>query len=45
MVKKAVKYIYDNRLEGDLLMDIPARLSWYELEKLAENRDVWRARV
>ena len=45
LVKKTVKYIYDNRSEGDLLMDTPVRLSWKELEKLAKNRDMWRSRV
>ena len=45
LVHKAVQYMSANRSEGDLLMDVPATLSWEELKLLAANRDGWRLRV
>ena len=45
LVHEAVRYMHDHRKSGDLLMDVPARLTWSELKKLAENRDGWRDRV
>ena len=37
---KAVKFIRDNRKEGDLLMDVPARYSWRELKIMAHAQGV-----
>ena len=45
LVYKAVKFMSANRSEGDLLMDLPIKLSWAELLELAKNRDGWRHRV
>ena len=55
MVRKAVKLLYNNRAEGDLLMDAPATESWEELTALAGDledesmatarRKEWRQRV
>ena len=44
MVHKAVQYMHENRVQGDLLMDAPS-YSWPELVKLAANRDQWRSIV
>ena len=45
MVYKAVRYIYDNRQEGDLLMDAPDTREWDALVKLAADRKRWRQMV
>ena len=45
MVQQALHHISENRVEGDLLMDVPPSLSWDELRNLALNRDAWRVRV
>ena len=46
MVKRALKHIYDNNAEGDILSDIPkSAKSWETLQKLAADRDWWRAQV
>ena len=47
MIHKAVKMLYANRTEGDLLMDSPATDSWEELKKLAfaDDKKEWRRRV
>ena len=37
--------IYDNRQEGDILMDIPNGVSWEELEETAADSDKWRLLV
>ena len=41
MLKTAVRYIYNNRQDGDLLMDAPVTDSWEELMALPENRTGW----
>ena len=38
LIYKAVEYIYANRKQGDLLMDIPPHSSWQHLKKLASDR-------
>ena len=38
MVHKALRHIYENRVEGDLLMDVPNKFSWVELKSLVANR-------
>ena len=45
MVYKVVRHIHENRVEADLLMDVPARLSWGDLKELTANRHSWRKRV
>ena len=45
MVQQALRYIADNRREGDLLSDTPPSFSWPELQSLAANRDAWRSMV
>ena len=45
LIKETLKVIYDNRQEGDILMDVPEELSWDQLQKQANDRDLWRARV
>ena len=45
MIKKAVKHLYHNRAEGDILMDAPNSASWEELTKMAENRQRWQTGV
>ena len=44
-MQKALKHMFENRSEGDLLMDVPQNWTWTELIKVAGNRDVWRDRV
>ena len=45
LVKQTLKVIFDNRREGDILMDVADGLSWKQLQKQAGDRDGWRARV
>ena len=45
MVKETLKVIYDNRQTGDILMDVDDNLSWAELQKLANDKDAWKAKV
>ena len=45
MVYKAMQFIYDNRQEGDLLMDVPATQEWGSLLNLAAERKRWRRMV
>ena len=45
LIRKALRTIYDNRQEGDILMDIPVNMSWEELEEVAADRDKWRLLV
>ena len=45
MIKKAVKMLFANRAQGDILMDAPAAESWEALTKMAEDKDEWRAGV
>ena len=47
MVLKAVKMMYSNRKEGDLLMDAPETNSWEELRAMAaaDKGKVWRQLV
>ena len=40
----AVKHIHQNRVQGDLLSDVP-NFEWEELKQLANNRDAWRDMV
>ena len=43
--QRAVKEVYENKSEGDILMDAPKTESWRELELWVTDRDKWRARV
>lgn len=45
LVHKAVRCIYEDRSEGDILMDIPECNSWWELMEIAGDRDKWRGLV
>ena len=45
LIRKALRVIYDNRQEGDILMDVPSSVSWEELEEVAADRDKWRLLV
>ena len=45
LVHKAAHYIYKNRKEGDLLMDVPVTNSWRSLLMMAKERDKWRRLV
>ena len=45
MLHKAVKFMYDNRQEGDMLADAPKTHQWTELIKWASDRKKWRSRV
>ena len=45
LIKQALHTIYDNRKEGDILMDIPDTKDWQDLQAIASHRKGWRARV
>ena len=46
LVKMAVQQMYDNRKEGDLLMDAPETKTWQELcRKAADNEKEWKEAV
>ena len=47
LVKQALRYIYDNEKEGDLLMDAPRSFTWKGLQQLAfaNERKTWRSMV
>ena len=40
-----VKYLYDCRSEGDILMDAPHTDSWRELKMWVVDRQKWRWRL
>ena len=44
MVKKAVRVIFDNRQEGDLLMDVPDDMGWDELVGWVRDQSAWKNR-
>ena len=41
----AVKEVYENKSEGDIMMDAPKPDSWREMELWSVDRDKWRSRV
>ena len=43
-LKETLRVIFDNRQEGDILMDVP-ETTWAELEKATADRKTWRKRV
>ena len=45
MIKNAVKYMYENPREGDLMMDAPKTSCWDELCKMAHHKITWNTRV
>ena len=45
LIKETLKVIFDNRQEGDILMDVDADLTWDQLQKQARDRDAWRKKV
>ena len=45
LLVKAVKHLYEDGNEGDILMDTPTTSSWDELPKWVADRKKWRMRV
>ena len=45
LLHKIVRHMFDNRTEGDMLMDSPKVESWEELRQWANDREKWRVRV
>ena len=45
ILQHAVKEVYENKSEGDILMDAPKTDSWRELKLWEVDRDKWRTRV
>ena len=45
LVKKAVRLLFQNRAEGDILMDAPEAEDWDELVRQARDRKSWQAGV
>ena len=45
MLHKAIRAMYDNRQEGDMLTDAPSTKTWKELTQWAADRKKWRRRV
>ena len=42
MVKKAVRVLYQNRSEGDILMDAPDTERWEDLVEMGKDKNEWR---
>ena len=45
LVKQGLQQTYENRQEGDILMDVQPTSSWEELVRLAADRKQWRDRA
>ena len=45
LIKETLEVIFDNRQEGDILMDVDADLTWEQLQKQTQDKDEWRDRV
>ena len=45
LIKETLKVIFDNRQDGDILMDVDADLTWEQLQKQARDRNAWRKKV
>ena len=45
MLSRAVKTLYENPAEGDLLMDAPDSSSWTQLRKMAKDKKAWTQAV
>ena len=45
MLAQAVAHMYNDRSEGDILIDGPKTQSWEELRALTSDRKKWRRRV
>ena len=45
MLHVAIRAMYDDRQEGDMLTDAPTTQTWGELMAWAEDRKKWRQRV
>ena len=43
-IKDTLRVIYDNKQEGDILMDVQ-ELSWDDLQKAADDETGWHSRV
>ena len=44
MVKRALHQIYENRSEGDMLMDLPHHDDRSHIQKMAADKDYWKSR-
>ena len=42
LIHKALQWMYENRKDGDLLLDVSKHKDWKHLKKLAANRKYWR---
>ena len=42
MIKKAVRMLYENRSQGDILMDAPQAKTWAELVAMTEDKKEWQ---
>ena len=45
LVLRTVKTLYNNRDEGDILMDVPETKDWEELRELATDVKGWKQNV
>ena len=45
ILQRAVKEVYENKSEGNIMMDAPKTDSWREMKIWEADRDKWRARV
>ena len=45
LVHRTVHYLFDNKTEGDLLMNVPPKQSREQLKELVSNRFGWRQKV
>ena len=45
MIKKAVKIMYENKTEGDLLMDAPKTRNCQELMEASQDKEGWWQKV
>ena len=45
LIKQTLKVIFDNRQEGDILMDVDENLTWEQLQHSARDRGGWRSKV
>lgn len=45
LIKETLKVIFDNRQDGDILMDVDEQLTWVQLQKTSKDKDVLREKV
>ena len=44
LIKQTLKIIFDNRQDGDILMDVDIA-DWTELQRAAADKDGWKSKV